>query len=70
MHLIIFKADSAKMKSMRPRVLDAGARTRAVPLLERRYHRNVSDSIANNYSPGAKHLSALAVFESTRFGAL
>ena len=52
----------------RPKLLDRGAWTKAAPIKEQKHFRHVSDSIANNYSPAASHLTAAAIYEATRFG--
>ncbi|XP_018409373.1 PREDICTED: dynein heavy chain 3, axonemal-like [Nanorana parkeri] len=41
----------------KPKLLQHGAFTRAVPFKEEKFHRHVSDSIANNYSPAARDFS-------------
>ncbi|XP_067935065.1 uncharacterized protein [Watersipora subatra] len=51
----------------RPKLLDRGAWTQAAPLKEQRHFRHVSDSIANNYSPSARHLTSATIYETTRF---
>ena len=47
--------------SEHPIIFEAGTRTKTVPIKEKRFHRRVSDSIANNYSLKAKNLSTSAI---------
>ena len=37
---------------------------------EKKYHRHVSDSIANNYSPAARNLTTSYIYEATKSGQL
>ncbi|KAM4676017.1 dynein axonemal heavy chain 3-like [Discoglossus pictus] len=41
----------------KPKILQRGAFTQAKPFKEEKFHRHVSDSIANNYSPAARDFS-------------
>ncbi|XP_028407226.1 dynein heavy chain 3, axonemal-like [Dendronephthya gigantea] len=52
--------------SDKPRIVEAGAYTKASPSKEKKYHRRVSDSIANNYTPSASDLSTSLLFEIKR----
>eukprot|EP00794_Sanderia_malayensis_P006878 gene6878-7653_t len=49
--------------SEKPRIIHHGAYTQSVPVKEERHYRGVSDSIANNYSPDATHLSSRLVYK-------
>ncbi|XP_063786085.1 dynein axonemal heavy chain 3-like [Pseudophryne corroboree] len=51
--------------SEKPKILQHGAFTHAVPFKEEKFHRHVSDSIANNYSLGARHFSAHSIYKLT-----
>ncbi|XP_053575219.1 dynein axonemal heavy chain 3-like [Bombina bombina] len=46
-----------------PKILQRGAFTQAVPIKEEKYHRHVSDSIANNYSPAARDFSTHYIYK-------
>ncbi|XP_067685474.1 uncharacterized protein [Haliotis asinina] len=52
--------------SERPKILERGSFTKAAPIKEKRHFRKVSDSIANNYSPNARHLTASVIYETTK----
>ncbi|XP_023932407.1 dynein heavy chain 3, axonemal [Lingula anatina] len=52
----------------KPKILQRGSWTLAAPIKEEKYVRHVSDSIGNNYSPTARHLTTSLIYESTRFG--
>ncbi|KAK2157594.1 hypothetical protein LSH36_188g04045 [Paralvinella palmiformis] len=54
--------------SDKPKVVERGSWTKASPFKEQKHHRNVSDSIANNYSPEARHLNTALIYETTKFG--
>nr|XP_015207526.1 PREDICTED: dynein heavy chain 3, axonemal-like [Lepisosteus oculatus] len=45
------------------RILQQGVRTRAVPLKEEKFHRGVSDSIGNSYSPAAQDFSTYFIYK-------
>ncbi|XP_073413059.1 dynein axonemal heavy chain 3-like [Dendrobates tinctorius] len=47
----------------KPKILQHGAFTQAVPFKEEKFHRHVSDSIANNYSPAARDVSTHSVYK-------
>ncbi|XP_075130611.1 dynein axonemal heavy chain 3-like [Leptodactylus fuscus] len=47
----------------KPKILQHGAFTQAVPFKEEKFHRHVSDSIANNYSPAARNISTHSVYK-------
>ncbi|XP_073507678.1 dynein axonemal heavy chain 3-like [Phyllobates terribilis] len=47
----------------KPKILQHGAFTQAVPFKEEKFHRHVSDSIANNYSPAARDFSTHSVYK-------
>ncbi|XP_041348477.1 dynein heavy chain 3, axonemal-like isoform X2 [Gigantopelta aegis] len=49
-----------------PKILEKGPFTKAAPFKERKYARKVSDTIANNYSPGARHLTTSILYEETK----
>lgn len=51
----------------KPKLLDRGAWTQAAPIKEQKHFRRVSDSIGNNYSPSARHLTTAAIYDATRF---
>ena len=44
------------------------ATTKAAPINEKRFHRSISDSIANNYTPQAKHLNTKKIFDLNKIG--
>lgn len=52
--------------SQNPKIVTAGALTRATPVNEEKNYRRVSDIIGNNYSPNAKNLNAKLIYESTK----
>ncbi|XP_031754732.1 dynein heavy chain 3, axonemal [Xenopus tropicalis] len=49
--------------SEKPKILQRGAFTQAAPFKEEKFHRHVSDSIANNYSPAARDFSTHFVYK-------
>ena len=54
--------------SENPKVFEQNSWTRAAPVKEQKYHRLVSDSIGNNYSPDAQGLTTALIYENTRYG--
>ena len=54
--------------SENPKILEPGPFTKAAPFKERKYARKVSDTIANNYSPGARHLTTSILYQETKGG--
>ncbi|XP_064605237.1 dynein axonemal heavy chain 3-like isoform X2 [Liolophura sinensis] len=50
--------------SEKPKILQRGSRTQAAPLKEEKHYRKVSDSIANNYSPSASHLTTSYIYNT------
>lgn len=54
--------------SEKPKILERGSYTQAAPIKEKKHFRKVSDSIGNNYSPGARHLTTSYIYETTKFG--
>lgn len=52
----------------KPKILDQGAFTKAAPVKESRNFVKVSDSIANNYSPGARKFTTSYLYQTTRGG--
>ncbi|GAB1598116.1 dynein heavy chain 3, axonemal-like [Argonauta hians] len=52
--------------SEKPKILEQGSYTQATPIKEQKEHHRVSDAIANNYSPTARHLTTSLIYESTR----
>ncbi|XP_068129764.1 dynein axonemal heavy chain 3-like [Hyperolius riggenbachi] len=53
-----YTAQNEKLK-----ILQHGAFTQAVPFKEEKFHRHVSDSIANNYSPTAKDFTTHSLYK-------
>ncbi|MEE6480199.1 hypothetical protein FKM82_012486 [Ascaphus truei] len=51
--------------SEKPKILQRGAFTQAAPFKEEKFHRHVSDSIANNYSPAARDFSTNYIYKIT-----
>ncbi|XP_041110137.1 dynein heavy chain 3, axonemal-like isoform X2 [Polyodon spathula] len=49
--------------SEKPRILQRGAWTQAAPYKEEQFHRRVSDSIGNSYSPAARDLSTYFIYK-------
>ncbi|KAM8971996.1 dynein axonemal heavy chain 3-like [Pelodytes ibericus] len=49
----------------KPKILQRGAFTQAAPFKEEKFHRHVSDSIANNYSPAARDFSTHSIYKRT-----
>eukprot|EP00105_Crassostrea_gigas_P038441 XP_019922589.1 PREDICTED: uncharacterized protein LOC109618701 [Crassostrea gigas] len=52
--------------SEKPKILERGSWTQAAPIKEKKHFRHVSDSIGNNYSPKARHLTASFIYETTK----
>ncbi|KAK7495478.1 hypothetical protein BaRGS_00013176, partial [Batillaria attramentaria] len=52
--------------SERPKILEQGSFTKAAPIKEKKHFRKVSDSIANNYSPGARDFTTSYIYSTTR----
>jgi hypothetical protein len=52
--------------SERPKILERGSWTQAAPIKEKKHFRHVSDSIGNNYSPQARHLTVSYIYETTK----
>lgn len=50
--------------SEKPKILQRGCRTKAAPQKEEKHYRKVSDSIANNYSPSASHLTTSYIYNT------
>ncbi|KAM4037486.1 dynein axonemal heavy chain 3-like [Anomaloglossus baeobatrachus] len=56
--------ESSKVaNNQKTKILQHGAFTQAVPFKEEKFHRHVSDSIANNYSPAARNVSTQSVYK-------
>ncbi|XP_069141245.1 dynein axonemal heavy chain 3-like isoform X4 [Argopecten irradians] len=53
--------------SEKPKILERGSYTQAAPIKEKKHFRKVSDSIGNNYSPDARHLTTSFIYETTKF---
>ena len=53
--------------SGKPKILEQGSFTKAAPAKEHKNFRHVSDSIGNNYSPNARHLTTSYIYDTTRF---
>lgn len=53
--------------SGKPKILEQGSFTKAAPSKEQKHFRHVSDSIGNNYSPQARHLTTSYIYDTTRF---
>ncbi|XP_073479664.1 dynein axonemal heavy chain 3-like [Aquarana catesbeiana] len=58
-----FRESSKTGSNAKPKLLQHGAFTQAVPIKEKKFHRHVSDSIANNYSPAARDFSTHSVYK-------
>jgi dynein heavy chain len=52
--------------SERPQILERGSWTKAAPIKEKKHHIQVSDSIGNNYSPTASHLTSSYIYENNK----
>ncbi|PVD24893.1 hypothetical protein C0Q70_15383 [Pomacea canaliculata] len=52
--------------SERPRIVEQASYTKAAPVKEKKYFRRVSDSIGNNYSPGANKFTTSLIYNTTR----
>ncbi|XP_053376707.1 dynein axonemal heavy chain 3-like [Mercenaria mercenaria] len=50
--------------SEKPQILERGSWTKAAPIKEKKHHIHVSDSIGNNYSPTAQHLTSSYIYEN------
>ena len=53
--------------SENPKVYEQNSWTQAAPVKEQKFHRLVSDSIGNNYSPTAQILTTTYIYENTRY---
>lgn len=54
--------------SERPRIVEQASYTKAAPVKEKKHFRRVSDSIGNNYSPGANKFTTSLIYNTTRGG--
>ena len=49
-----------------PKIINRNALTYATPATELKYYRHASDSIGNNYTPNAKHLTAKLLWSTNK----
>ena len=56
--------------SDKPKIVERGSYTKAAPVKEKKNFLKVSDSIGNNYSPGARNFTTSYLYNTTKLGEL